>query len=194
MTKYGNPTRTYTSSPDGKRAWPLFEAEYDTSFDVFRADRRKSVIGDPSLCIEAHGLCRMPNVKEAFVGSGKDAYVIYRATAGRPFEHAVHFTIPAQASRVRDKFDVDKSVKTQTIKLRAPTRGRTLDHRAKLGRDRRQAIKNGAPVTRRGKQRKTRIVRLGVARRPRAKVSRILTAADFRRIVPGDVFAAPGMV
>jgi hypothetical protein len=149
---------------------PLFEGEYDTAFKMFKSDKRKAVIGDPKHCIEALGLCRMPNVAEAYVGSGKDAYVVYNHTPGRNFKHAVHFTIPATSRKVRDEFEVKGSPKTQTLFLKAPSAGRTLSHRRTLDKARKVAVKNGAPVKKRGKAITKRVQRIGVAHRPRAKI------------------------
>jgi hypothetical protein len=154
---------------DGTRV-PLFEAEYDTAFKIFKSDRRKAKVGDPKACIEALGICRKPNVLEAHIGSGKDAYVVYSKTPGRSFKHAVHHTMPAQSGRVRDQFEVKGSPKTQTLFLKAPSSGRTLAHRKTLDKKRRAEVKAGAPVKKRGKPNKTRIHRLGVAHRPRAKI------------------------
>ena len=149
---------------------PLFEAEYDTAFKIYKSDKRKAVIGDPKACIEALGICRKPNVIEAYIGAGKDAYVVYKSTPGRNFKHAVHHTIPAQSGKVRDLFDVKGAPKTQTLFLKAPSPGRTLAHRKTLGKTRRAAIKAGATIKKRGKPKVMRVHRLGVGYRPRAKV------------------------
>lgn len=149
---------------------PLFEAEYDTAFKVFKSDRRKSVIGDPKHCIEAVGLCRLPNVQEAYIGSGRDAYVVYKSTANRNFLHAVHFTIPSSSQKVRDAFDTKKALKSQVLLLKVPSKGRTLQHRRLLNKARRAAVKNGATVKKRGGKSKQRIHRLGVDHRPRAQI------------------------
>ena len=124
---------------DGTRV-PLFEAEYDTAFKIFKSDRRKAKVGDPKACIEALGICRKPNVLEAHIGSGKDAYVVYSKTPGRSFKHAVHHTMPAQSGRVRDQFEVKGSPKTQTLFLKAPSSGRTLAHRKTLDKKRRAEV------------------------------------------------------
>src|SRR5215475_12823759 len=106
--------------------YPLTEAEYDMAFTVYKSDKRKSVIGDPLQCIEARGIKRDPNVLEAYVGSGKDAYVVFKAR-GRLGAGARHFTIPAKSAKVRDAFETKGSPKTQVLWLRAPSAGRTLD-------------------------------------------------------------------
>jgi len=150
---------------------PLFEADYDTSFPVYRSDRRKAVLGDPRKCIEALGLCRMHKALEAFIGTGKDAYVVFSASANRPFKHALHFTIPAQAAKVRDTFDKRGAPKTQHLTLRAPTKGRTLEHRSFLGKRLAAKIKNGEHVVKpRGKLNTPRITRIGAPHRPHAQI------------------------
>jgi hypothetical protein len=149
---------------------PLFEADYDTAFKVFKSDRKKSVIADPLNCIEAKGLCRLPNVIEAYIGSGKDAYVVYKSTPSREFPHAVHFTIPASSAKVRDAFETKRDLKSQTLMLKVPSKGRTLKHRRTLNKARHAAIKNGAPIKKRSKAARQRVHRLGVDHRPRAMV------------------------
>jgi hypothetical protein len=108
-----------------------------------------------------------PNIYDMFIGSGKDAYVIFR---GRDGLVAVHYTINARAAKVRDDFDANKKLKTQWIKLSAPTAGRTLEHRSKLGKKRRAAVKAGAPIKHRTKPIRSREQRIGVKQRPRAKI------------------------
>jgi hypothetical protein len=150
---------------------PLFEGEYDTAFTVYKSDKRKATIGDPRECIEAKGLCRLPNVIEACIGSGKDAYIVYKGTPSRDFKHALHFTIPARSEKVRDAFDTKRGLNSQILMLKAPTKGRTLKHRRKLSRSLQARIKNGTHTVKPGKSRKQRVHRLGVARRPKAKVT-----------------------
>jgi len=156
---------------DGTKV-PLFEADYNIAFDVRRSDAKGAIIGDPKECIEAKAMCRMKGVVEAYIGSSKDAYVVFDATRSRPFVHALHFTIPADAAKVRDAFDTNKKLKTQTLTLRAATEGRTLEHRRKLGKKRAKEIKDGAIVKKRSNQiREQRITRLGVPRRPTATIT-----------------------
>ena len=83
---------------------------------------------------------------------------------------AEHFTIYASSARIRDAFDVKRPVETQILKLSAPTPGRTLDARVKLGARRRAQVKAGAEVKRRGPQQGRRIMRLGTAHRPTAMI------------------------
>lgn len=149
---------------------PLVEAEFDTAFKVFKTDRKKAVIGDPTRCIEAKGLCRIPNVQFAHIGCGKDAYVGFKDQNSATGITVRHFTIPAASGRVRDAFDVKGSPPTQVLMLKAPSNGRTLSHRAKLNKQHRDKVKAGGTVKSRGPQKKKRIVRLGVAPRPRAKI------------------------
>jgi hypothetical protein len=111
---------------------PLFEADHDMAFKIYRADQRKAVIADPLRCIEAKGLCRLKGVTEAYVGSGGDAYVIFEWSPNRPYPHAVHFTIPRKTAKPRDAFDAGKKIPTQELHLRMPTKGRTRAHRTNL--------------------------------------------------------------
>jgi hypothetical protein len=156
---------------DGSKV-PLFEAEYDMSFAVRRSDRLGAIIGDPRLCIEAKGICKMPRVVEAYIGSGKDAYVVFEPTSDRPYRHALHFIIPASSRAVRDAFDTNRKLKSQILMLKVPAKGTTVEYRRNLNQRRRDEIKNGAPVKKRGTIGKNRMERLGVPPRPRAKIDR----------------------
>ena len=168
-------SRIYKSR-DGTE-YPLIEAAYNMTVKVFRADRKKSIMGDPYACLVAFGINRHPDVVESFIGSGGDAYVIFKPTDDYPNGYAVHFTIPTTAARVRDQFDKEKAAKSITVWLRKPTKARTLNGRSLSNKKRRIAVKEGAPVKKRGKSNVSRVVRLGVAHRPRAKISRGLVAA-----------------
>lgn len=151
---------------------PLFEAPYDMSFKVWKSDKRKAIIGDPYECIEALGLCRMPNVMEAHVGSGKVAYVVFEKSAGRAFKHALRFTLKTASQKVRDTFDQRGAPKTQILILSAPTNGQTMLHMRDYAKERARKIKKGEAVVKpRGEKKiKTRFIRLGVNHRPRAVV------------------------
>ena len=150
---------------------PLVEADYDTAFKVYKTDRRKAVIGDPTACIEAKGLKRLPNVAFAHIGSGGDAYVGFRDNKSKTGVTVRHFLIPAQAKRVRDAFETKGAPPSQVLMLKAPTNGRTLSHRRKLDKRRRDEIKKGTVVpNKRGPQKNRHITRLGVAQRPRPKI------------------------
>jgi len=152
--------------------YPLYEALYAYSITVYKSDCRKAVIGDPTQCLIALGAKRDPQIQDAFIGSGKDAYVIFKKKGNKP-AHALHFTIAAQAAKVRDYFDTNKGATTQIIKLNAPTAGRTLAHRSKLNKARAARIKDGTHVPKRREGTKqTRIIRLGVAHRPSASIKR----------------------
>jgi hypothetical protein len=161
-----NPRKRYYKTPDGQR-YQLFEAPYSYTITVYKTDCRKSIIGDPTQCLIATGAMRDKAVLAAYIGSGKDAYVIFKETKLRK-AHALHFTINAKAGRVRDYFDTHKGVTTQQVVLSAPTAGRTLSHRSALGKKRREEIKAGAEVKHRGKQTQTRVMRIGQKHRPRA--------------------------
>jgi hypothetical protein len=133
--------------PDGSK-YPLTEAEHDIGFVVYKSDRRKAKTGDPTCCLIALGIRKNPSVLGAYIGSGKDAYVIFKANKRLP-ARAVHFTIPAKTAKVRDKFDVKGSPPTQQILLKAPTEARTLEARSKLNKRRRDEIKAGATISKR---------------------------------------------
>lgn len=162
--------RVYTA-PDGTK-YPLTEAEYDMSFNVHKSDRAKAVIGDPWGCLIALGGKRHPDVLEVYIGSGGDAFVIFKGRGGKP-PRAVHFTIPAKAAKIRDSFDTKGSPPSQIVMLRAPTKARTLAARSVSNKARKEKIKTGDHVvTPRGTIAKKRIMRLGVAHRPRARISK----------------------
>ena len=160
--------RTYTDTDTGQ-TWPLEEADTDYSFRVYKSDRRKATIANPTACILALGLKHDPDVAAAFIGSGKDAFVVFKGKGRRP-PLARHYVILAAAARVRDTFDKKGAPRTQWITLSAPTAGRTLDARATLNKRRAAAIKAGAPVRKRATPSKPRITRLGIPSRPRPTV------------------------
>lgn len=162
-------TRSYKH---GNINHPLVEAEYDTAFKVYKTDRRRATIGDPTGCIEAMGLRRLPNVQFAHIGSGGDAYVGFKDAESSTGITVRHFLIPTQSAKVRDTFETKGAPPTQILMLKAPTNGRTLSHRSALGKRRREEIKAGAVPKKRGPQKRTRIARLGVGHRPRAKIVR----------------------
>jgi len=162
---------TYTGQ-DGT-VYPLEEATYNTAFKAYRTDQKRAVIADPYRCIEALGLKRDDKVIEAYVGSGRDAYVVFAATDLKP-AHAVHFIVSGQAGHVRDSFDQNKALKSQMLILRAPSPSETVIGRRtrnKVARDRHfERVAEGTakkhPIHR------NRQTRLGVGHRPRAKISR----------------------
>ena len=152
---------------------PLEEGAYDTAFKCYKSDKRKAVIGDPEECIEAKGLCKMPGVVFAHIGSGGDAYVGYKDIKSPTGITVRHFTIPAESAKVRDTFDKKGSPSTQILWLRAPAQSRTLAARAKMNTAWREKVKNGShSPTKRGPQKNRRIVRLGVSPRPKAKIEK----------------------
>jgi hypothetical protein len=160
--------RFYTA-PDGTK-YPLKEADYSMGFRVYKSDRSKAIKGDPTNCFIARGLQRHPEVQYAYIGSGLDAYVVFRRKRTKP-PYAVHFTIPAQAGKVRDAFDTNQGLTSMFLELRAPTAGRTLDARAKQDKHRRLKIKNGTHTVKpRGPSTK-RVARIGVPHRPRPQIS-----------------------
>jgi hypothetical protein len=162
--------KRYYYTPDGTK-YPLYEAPYMYIITAYKSDCRKAIIADPQACLIALGAKRDPSIISAHIGSGKDAYLIFRATKLRP-AHALHFTINARAARVRDYFDTHKRAETVTIKLSAPTAGRTLSHRAKLNKARHERIKNGTHKVKPRGSNQTRIIRLGVKHRPHATIEK----------------------
>jgi hypothetical protein len=144
------------------------------------------VIGDPTQCLIAMGARRDKTVHAAFIGAGKDAYVVFKSTKLRK-AHALHFTTNAQAARVRDYFDAHKGTVTQNIELSAPTAGRTLSHRKALNKKRRAEIKNGAEVKKRGKPKAQRVH--GLKYRPRVQVENNVVTLEPRPEIESTVAA-----
>lgn len=174
--------RRFYVTPEGIR-YPLVEAPYDYVIPVYKKDCKKAIIADPHGCLIALGAQRDPLVLGAYIGSGKDAYIVFRETEQR-HAHAMHFTISASAARVRDYFDTHKGEVKTTVKLSAPTSGRTLSHRSKLNKARYKRIKAGEHVVkRRGKPNRTRIVRLGVKHRPHAVIEKNEVTIPVREAV-----------
>lgn len=161
--------RIYTD-PNGNE-YPLKEAKYDMSFKIYKSDRRKAVASDPHSCVLAKGIRRHKDVQDVFVGSGLDAYVVFKATEDDP-AHAEHFIIRTSVRKVIDKFDTEKKCESQIITLAKPTQGRTLAARAKMNAARKAEIKAGAKIKTRGPSRARRVDRLGVPHRPRAPIGK----------------------
>jgi hypothetical protein len=162
--------RHYTA-PDGTQ-YPLTEARYNMVFKVYRSDRRKAVPGDPENCLAARGIRRDKDVLAVYIGSGKDAYVVFKASKDED-AHAVHFVIKTATRRLVDAFDKDRAATTQQIILHKPTPGRTLENRDRLNKDRHRRIRAGEhQPKRRERPNVRRVARLGVGHRPRAKISR----------------------
>jgi hypothetical protein len=162
-------SKIYTT-PTGER-YPMKEAKYNVDFKVYRSDRRKAKQGDPACCLLALGILRNRNVLAVYIGSGHDAYVIFKATDE---EEAVayHFVIRTTAKKMIDAFDNDRSVRTAQITLQAPPPSWTLAGRRKNNARRRAEVKAGSPVKRRGKINKVRITRLGGKHRPRPTITK----------------------
>lgn len=159
----------YYVAGDGVK-YPLIEAVVPFSFKVYRSDCSKATVGDPYNCLIAMGGRRHRNVHALYIGSGKDAYVIMKIASTPPY--AVHYTIATAAARVRDNFDANKTLATQTITLDPPTPGRTMEHRSKLGKKRRAEIKAGSPIRKREVTPEDRERRRQVRHRPQAKIER----------------------
>jgi hypothetical protein len=171
--------KMYYVTGEGKR-YPLHEATYDFPITIYKSDCRKAEIGNPEQCLIALGARRNKTVEGAWIGSGKDAYVAFKPVRNKA-AHVLHFTINAKAARIRDFFETHKGVTTQQITLSAVTAGRTRAHRAKLNALRAKNIKNGKHIVKpRTKPSTTRIMRLGVAHRPRATIENNVVAITPR--------------
>jgi hypothetical protein len=162
--------RRFYTTPQGDK-YPLYEAPYDTAFHVYKSDKRRAIIGDPHSCLLALGIRRDPRVLDAYIGSGRDAYVVFAKGQGKKGPFALHFTVNAEAARMRDLFDTKHAPTSQIILLSAPTQGRTLAARSRMNKRRREEIKNGATVQLRTVH-SPRITRLGVPNRPRATITK----------------------
>jgi hypothetical protein len=162
--------RTYTAR-DGT-VYPLKEAPIDMLFKAYRSDFRKAVIGDPWDCIESKGIKHHRGVLEAYIGSGRNAYIVMRETEDEPAT-AYHYMISVRAGKLRDNFEQNKKLDTQLLLLRAPAKTQTLEARSVMNKKRYAAIKNGTHVPgKRGKPNTTRMARIGAPHRPRPDISR----------------------
>lgn len=160
----------YTNPRNGK-VYPLFEADYDQRFKVFRTDQAKSVQGDNLQCIGAHGLRRLPNCIDAEIGSGKHAYVTFGPTNSRPYEHTLHFIIPDSVRRAVDIFDKDKKLKFKWWYLKAPSESQTKQAASAQKRQRYREAKSGVhPVRHRTRPIRKRRSDLGVSHRAKAQI------------------------
>jgi len=166
-------------APDGK-SYPLREADWNIGFKVYRSDRYKAVQGDPQRCLIALGIKRDKDVLDVFIGSGKDAYVVFKGK-GKPF--AVHFVLTKTATSLLDAFDKDRSAATKQIFLRKPTPGRTLAARRKMNKDRNRRIKNGEHKVKHRGPNISRLTRLGVHHRPHP---RTFTSGSVSALNPAD--------
>lgn len=135
-------TRQYVD-PQGI-SYPLYEATTPLTFRWRRADLKRSVKQHPYACPAAWGVRHLPNVKLAYIGHGKDAYVVFAKGPRSKKAHALHYTIPAKTRRAAAQFDIGEEPPEQDLTLNPPTAGRTLSHRRKLNARRRKAIAAGA--------------------------------------------------
>jgi hypothetical protein len=148
------------------------EARHDMLFKAYRSDFRKAVIGDPWECIESKGIKHHRGVLEAYIGSGRNAYVVFKPTEDEPAT-AVHFMISVKAGKIRDAFEQNKKLQTQELILRTPSKTQTLEARSVMNKKRNAAIKNGTHVPKkRGKPNSRRMERIGAPHRPRPDISR----------------------
>jgi hypothetical protein len=164
-------TRFYTTADGAK--FPLYEAMYDYHFTIYKVDCAIAKIGDALNCLLALGIRHDKKVLAAYIGSGRDAYIIFKANPNAPHEfqhesHAVHFMIPTTAGRVRDYFDAHEGKEILALKLVAPSATQTKEAKSHYDKIRSEKIKNGEIIPAKSKQaRSTRITRLGVPHRPR---------------------------
>jgi hypothetical protein len=100
--------------------YPVYDAEYDSAVKVTRKDIKGGVIDDPFNCAISCALKRKPGVLEAYVGQGGVAIQVLAASADRE-AHAVKFTIKTAAKSLRDKFDKNMKLTTETVLLGAPS-------------------------------------------------------------------------
>jgi hypothetical protein len=161
-------SRFYTA-PDGTR-YPLTEARYDMMFKCYRSDRRKAVPNDPEKCLVALGVKRHKDVLYVYIGSGRNGYIVFKATEDEP-AHAVHFAIDTKTRKIIDGFDKDRSAESQTVVLKKPPHSWRLDVRRESDARRRREIRDGSPVNRRGRIARPRIERIGSSHRPLAPIS-----------------------
>lgn len=161
-------TRFFTAA-DGTK-YPLTEARHDMLFKVYKSDRRKCTERDPRNCLLARGIMRHPDVLDVYVGSGCDAYVVFKETEDDE-AHAIHFGIRTKARRVVAAFDNDKTTQSIDLVLCKPPRAWRLDVRRESNARRRKEIKEGSPVAKRGKRKAGNLTRFGQPRRPRPKIS-----------------------
>lgn len=154
--------------------YPVKEAQYDMPIKIYKSDKRRAVVGSPEECLLALGAVRNNAVLEAAIGHGGDAFMLMKDDNGNP-SHWLHFKIKAEAQRIRDAFDRDRSARTATIILSKPPKSWTLAHRQASNKRRREEIAAGSPVRRLVNPRRTRVQRLGVRVRPttRIKINKI---------------------
>jgi hypothetical protein len=167
-------TRLFYTAKDGTK-YPLREAAHDMAFRLFKNLRTKSIMGDPEECWLSKSLCKNSGVKGSHIGSGGDAYVIFKETEDDPV-HAKHFKVRPPTLRKIDGFDKNRGrgmKTTETIILHKPPPSWKIAARQEMNARRRAEIAAGAPVRHRGRPRRTRVMRMGSAPRPRAHISRI---------------------
>ncbi len=161
--------RTYTLQ-DG-RSCPMKEALHDMPFKIYKTDRPRARQNDPHACVLALGVLRDRDVEECYIGSGGDAFVVFKETEDEPMI-AWHFKVKAAARRQVLEFDKNKKATSTQIILSKPPKSWKLDHRDKNNARRRKEVKEGARVKHRGPARKSRMMKFGIRGRPRPKVSR----------------------
>jgi hypothetical protein len=157
------------------------------AFKVYKSDRRKAKIGDPYGCWLALGIRRHPDVVDVYVGSGKDAYVVFKGRGGEG-PYAIHFIVGTSLRSLIDAFDKDKKTATQMLILRRPAESMTLEHRRKSNKKRAADVRSGkVTVKTRGPQKDTRITRIGMSPRPRVRISE---SGSVSALVPIDAGTA----
>lgn len=139
--------------------YPMIEAELPFPIQVYKMDAKKAKLVDAQNCVVALGAMRNKLIEDCFIGSGKDAYIAFKANMDHP-AYAMHYTINQRSAKVRDYFDTHKDVTQATITMSPVTPGRTHAHRKKLNKRRYEEIKNGAEKRSRpaGKKNRTKYV------------------------------------
>ena len=149
-------TGSYTFvDPKTDKEYQIIEGTEDFRYFIRHEDYHGAITGDPSECVDAHGVKRTdPKVEAVYIGAANEAFVCYGEDIlpGHPEAVAVHYTLSAAAKHVRDHFEATKGKKpiSQVVTLQVPTPGSTVKHRRMLLDKRAVAVKNGAPVKHRG--------------------------------------------
>lgn len=191
MTK----TRKTYKGEDGTE-YRLVEATHDLFIKVWRRHCKKAIPGSTTHCVVAVAIEEHDdNIMEVCITCGRDAWVIMKSDE-YPDGVAFHFVLNMTPQRVRDKFDTDKTIKSQVVELRRPTASRTIAARDASNRRRRQELADGTgkpyrprikPITTGGAIRLSRVVSDDKFEpTPRAHISR-----DGEKSGPKPAPAAP---
>lgn len=115
MTK----TRKTYKGEDGTE-YRLVEATHDLFIKVWRRHCKKAIPGSTTHCVVAVAIEEHDdNIMEVCITCGRDAWVIMKSDE-YPDGVAFHFVLNMTPQRVRDKFDTDKTIKSQGGRAEAP--------------------------------------------------------------------------